>query len=302
MGAFFKVLWPRGPYTWLGLILAVLSASAIVRFAIQHGFGPTCTLVLDYHERLASVLIASWSEPTIRDTLEALRRDFDWADVHLYPHWKHVFVLMGVYLFRHATVTLSEGLWVQGTIQILWATIVAVISSVLVGTVDLQYRDPSSQLLVGVVPIVGIFAYEVLVRALTATANRGEQVRGRVILTDRETWWSYFAYQVSVDFGRAIILSMVIGAVALVSHSDGLPVPGLIGLSVAVVLLAINWLREGAIVASRWRESGEEWGRGSWVEVFVQVPHAKLGLAMLRIVFWTGVFVLANAGLRLYGL
>jgi hypothetical protein len=68
---------------------------ALVRHGFNYGFSPTLQLMLDAYENTTRFFLG-WTEPYIRGLITGLRNFVGW-DLTLYPHWKHIFLLMMLY-------------------------------------------------------------------------------------------------------------------------------------------------------------------------------------------------------------
>jgi hypothetical protein len=294
MWEFIKPLWPRSFGAWFGLILGSFSVAKLFQLGFEHGFGLTLTLLLDYYEDLMRVLIASWSEPLIAEALAGLRRWFAW-DLHLYPHWKHIFLLLGIYFSRAAGNTFRLGLPVSGTVHLLWGFVVALVCSVVAGTVTLSQHDALANFLIGAIPISGIAVFNVGENAWRATWLREHEA----LITHKEagTWRGFFTRELLVILGQtAIGIALLLIGLQLPAMRD-LSSPGLGVLGTLILLIALYGTLLGALGANGIREAGETWPSAFW-----RTTGANVGTAMLGVFFWFSVLVAANAGLRLYNL
>src|SRR5262245_15945451 len=89
------------------MILGMLSIVTLIRHGFNYGFGPALHLVLEYYEKIMGVLFG-WAEPYITARLAALRDLMGWELV-LYPHWKHIFLLMMIYFSARLRSAWSVG-------------------------------------------------------------------------------------------------------------------------------------------------------------------------------------------------
>lgn len=294
MSDFIKGLWPRGPFTWLGLILGAMSVLALIEYGFDYGFGPTFTLLLTYYDNLIHALVGWWAEPIIEAWLADLSAYFGW-DLHLYPHWKHVFVLMEIYLLRDASLSLRIGHQGTALFDLMWGLFIAGTTSISVGVMVLTVHDQWANFVVAAVPILGVAIYRIgsSVWHVTWLRERDAKVLRRGPGTWAEEFSSSARYVLRDTFvGIALIL--------LGLQAPGIwqtPSPGLIVLASIALLWTLNVLRTSLLATRLIRAENEPWVRAFW-----RTGAANLGTSMLGLFFWTGLFIAANAGLRFYGL
>jgi hypothetical protein len=99
VGKFFKQsMWPTGFSGKLGRILGAFSILRLIEVGFTSGFGSLLGLLLGYYEKLLGWLV--WPvEPFIKARLAQLHQYIGWPEA-VYAHWRHVFVLLGLYFFR----------------------------------------------------------------------------------------------------------------------------------------------------------------------------------------------------------
>jgi hypothetical protein len=271
----------------LGTLAGVMSIVKLGTHAYQVGLVPVLQLLVDYYEAFAHLLASDFEAP-IRDAVRALG-----LDVPLYPHWKHVFVLTGLYASRDAASTLALGWRGLGLLFLIYGLVVSLIASTAAGMLPLSQSDYEANFLIAALPLAGILIYEIGSDAAMATWRRAHEAG--LVRAPTPSWWGYF--------GPKLLDSMLLASIGVIVLVAGLAMliplrlslsPGLVMLGVLVVLFAI-WLlvvglRQGAIM----RDENETLAmvlrrQGSW----------RVGRAMVITLTGAFVFVLLNAGLRL---
>jgi len=286
MSDFIKSLWPRNPFTWLGLILGAMSVLALIRHGFNYGFGPTFTLLLTYYESLIHALIGWWAEPIIKAWLAALSAYFSW-DLDLYSHWKHVLVLMSIYFSGDWRTLLGFGQFGRAAIFGLWGLIVAFCFSAVAGIVPEEPRDFVANAWTAGIPVAGYLTY--------ALGGNGLIVLWRSDLSGRRTEvFSLWAWQA---FGRFLIGLVVVFGALQVPWVAGQRNPGLVVLGGLVIGLALYWVVVGVRIAI------ERHGLNEGLDdAFRNQGNVLVGMAILGSFLSAAAFVAANAGLRFYGL
>ncbi len=156
---FRRSLWPASFSGKLGRILGAFSMLRLIELGFTSGFGALLGMLLEYYDKLLGWLL--WPiEPFIKARLAELHQYIGWPDV-LYAHWKHVFVLLGLYMFREANIGRVYGLG-HVILTFLLGLITALIFGVLAGTVPLTKADQTAQFLFAAVLILGAAVYALI--------------------------------------------------------------------------------------------------------------------------------------------
>ena len=287
-----KLALPRGAGGWFSFCFGTLSIVALLQNALSVGVGPTLLLVLENYER-ATIFLFGWAEPIVKPLLSAIG---GWihVDLVLYPHWKHVFVLLGVYFFRDVTETFSVGRPGSGVFLLAIGIAIDAASSLGAGTTPLDPRDWLANFLISAIPVLGVTLYDfgkLLWYATFLRAWTAERYNEPL-----QTWWPYFS-----DRAHYVARVLAIGLAAAL-FGQYLPLvqasanPGLTTLAVLIASLAIYWLVLGAIRANQARQHGE-----TWDQAFEKNGATLLGAAMLRIMIGATAFFASGAGFDLLG-
>jgi hypothetical protein len=189
-------------------------------------------------------------------------REWFGLDLHVHPHWKHVFVLLGVYFFRDSRMFRRLGYYDVAAVSLMWGAIVAFATGVVVGLIPLARGDMWSNFLIGATPVAGFFVYILGPTFASALWRREDSARylgGRV-----EPFWSYIWRRAKRNFlvlgvgvvflGLCLLVPAVGDVVPAIREVRG---PGLVLLAVLILLLAAYWLWRGLGQARRQaRETG----------------------------------------------
>lgn len=279
----------RSTLWWLGLIFGTLSVVMLIKHGFDYGFVAPLQLVLDFYEQALHVLFG-WAEPWIRAQVAAIAA---WLGLNLtlYPHWKHIFVLMMVWFGADARVIWTANLRGSSIFYLSIGVFGALAASAVAGLVPVEAggASPIARALIVAPPIVGFLVYETLRSAWSA-------IWGRYVAGG---WWAQFAHDLGVGLfvlvvgAAALGLALVADQVPFLSEATN---PALVILGAAVIVLAIYWLWWGtSFVKSRLP-------RGTLVERIRLSGSASVGFAMLSAFAGCAAFLAFNAGLKLAGL
>ncbi len=286
VGEFFRrSMWPRGFSGRLGRILGALSILRLIELGFTSGFGSVLGLLLEYYERLLGWLV--WPiEPFIKAWIAQLHRYIGWPEA-LYTHWKHVFVLLGIYFFREVGIKRPYD---AGTVFNLFLGLsVALTCGVLAGTIPLTKADEASNFLIGAALILGAVAYAVIGFVWDATFVRHQYAKDRNRLTP--TWWGHFSWGLKRIFLRSLVGLVLLWVGLQIPIVQEMPSPGLAMSIVLVIAFALYWLWDGVKDGNQIRREDESRRAAYWRSL-----HTQLGLAILGPIFWCFVFIVMRAG------
>lgn len=298
MGHFIRnVIWPKDFIGLLGRVVGALSILALLKHGIDFDFGQTFHAILLYYDALAGVLVG-WAQPFIE------RWAHDWFawQLALYPHWKHIFILVGVYFFRNASNYFSGNsstehrakFYSAGIFLLVWGFLCALAVSIGSGLVAPADGDWQAQFQIAAVPVIGAFVFTLGRRVWHATFLRG--IDGEWPRGSAPNWWQAVWDTIYRAGIRTLVgLALLIGGLQI-SSIGSLPSAGLALLVFLVLLLAAYWFWLGIARVKVNQKPGEGWRDTYW-----RLSSTKLGAAMLGVFFWAGVFLLTNAGLGLLG-
>lgn len=276
----------------LGWIFGSLSLVLLAKQGFNFGFITPLAHVLDFYEKSMRLLFG-WAEPYLGDL-------FRWCglDLRIYPHWKHVLVLMCLY-FGVVTKVIWPSFKSRRERELLvvltaWGALIAVGASLAAGGVAL--RDGRSNGLMAVFPLVGFVLYQLGWVAFLATLGR------------QETWWNRYRAAARLYIGPGtigvIVVGLILGTLSdKLPFSKALPNLGLALLFLLIVILAFYWLWTGVEGAVAWHKPQDgSWWRTfwskSWWESWHVSSNARIGLSMLKAIGGAAVYVLLGAGLE----
>lgn len=256
----------------------------LIKQGFDIGFVVPLEMMLDYYHRMVGFLLG-WAEPYLGAALAKVGSWFDF-NLHLDPHWRHVFVLMWLYFGANARTHWSMGIKGSGVFRAIWGGIIALVASVGSGAVSAS--DATSSMLAAAIPILGIVLFELSNSIWTATFHRKAST----------TWWQSLRAMARYDLSYLAIglVGLTLGTQAdKIPYLQQVPNPGLMFLGIFVIAFALFWIWLGTQSDSpssfshegkRWRETGE----------------ARLGFAILTVILGATLFVALNAGLKLVAL
>jgi len=161
------------------------------------------------------------------------------------------------------------------------------------GCVPLAQADMWANFLIVAIPIIGFGLFNVGECAWRALWL--QEFEAQIEHREPKTPWEFFGEGLlEVLRQTAVALALLLAGLVAMRR---LPNPGLIVLGGLVTAIALYGLWLGRQAVNAVREPNE-----SWTHAFWRTPTANVGIAMLGVFFWTGLFMAANAGLRFYGL
>lgn len=279
-----KVTSAIGVFSALGIVLSTLSIVALLKHGFDLGFSSVLMIVIEYYEKLTRVFLG-WMEPYIRDYLGSISR-FTGINLHLYPHWRHVFILLELYFGSHVRgVRLERG--IHATIfNVLLGIILSVFAGLTSGLI--RPNGSVSEIFIAVFPMLAVSLY-----------GFGTSARAATFFRSGQTWWKAFRqYSRHAQRFFAGGTLVILLSVAFFLTPIRMPVgSGLIILLFLILALALYRIWIGAWYANHERKRGQRW----W-ERFHQTGFGTVGIFMILSLFGATLFILANAGLSLVGL
>jgi hypothetical protein len=289
-----QIAWPGSFSGLIGRLMGGISLLALLKQSFDYGIGPVLMTLLDYYDKLLAVLL-DWAHPYINIVLIKIGALIGWPFV-LYPHWKHVFVLLEIYFFREATVAWTG---VYGKANAVFCLVlglgVAFISSVATGVVPIVQESIVGNFMIGAIPVLGAALYGVIGFLNDATFLRHAYAREHH--QEIPTWWEHYVWGIKRVVIRSLIGLLILWIGLQVPVVQTLPSPGLAMFGALVFVFGIYWLLDGIIDSARLRVQNEPRWSAYW-----RSNHTQLGTAMVSTFFWIALFLLLNAGLSVFGL
>jgi hypothetical protein len=275
----------------LSWIIGAMSLVLLAKQGFDFGLVAPLARAVDFYEKLMRHGFG-WAEPYLSDL-------FRWAglSLRLYPHWKHVLVLMWLYFG-----VVFKVIWPKfksrrerALLLVLtaWGALLAFGASLAAGAVAL--RDGRSNGLMAVFPLVGFVFYQLAWAGFLAAVG------------SQETWWNRYRAAARLYIGPGtigvILAGLILGTLAdKLPFARALPNFGLALLFVLVIILAFYWLWTGVQGAVLWHKPPD----GSWWQTFRSMSwwkswrvmsNARIGLSMLKAIGGAVLVILMGAGL-----
>lgn len=272
--------------------MGTLSVVMLIKHGFEVSFVSALLIVLDYYEGGMRLLFV-WVEPYIGALLRILST---WIglEMQLFSHWKHVFVLLGVYFVRDVSETYAVDRRGSAIFLAVLGIVFGLLASIGSGTIALSQGDRLASFLIVAIPVFGVTGYDLGKLLWYATWLR-EWTAERYD-EPLQDWWPYLRDRLHF-VARLLAVGLAVAwfglDVGFVQQSRN---PGLVLLLALVMLLTIYWLVIGAIRAKDVRIDDD-----TWLQAFQRTGAALLGIAMLRVLIFSALFLLTNAGLKLVG-
>lgn len=261
------------PFSWFFAFVGALSFSHLVSQAYSIGLGPVLVGLLDVYEAELT-RIAVVFEPAISWLLWVLRSVFSW-ELTLYPHWKHVFVLLNVYFAARYTSAFRAGNWGAAWLMVLSGVAFGALASVGAGTTPLTGDTAQIQTNIAAMtlyPALGILVFDFVEIIWTSLVRVG--VEG----ANPAAAFRKLLGRIGVRFGAAVAIAGLAIILSLLPVGfDGLPSPGLSLLLAITLLMGFYWLYQGVITVPGRRRPDE-----SWVHAFLRMGSTRVGWAIVR--------------------
>lgn len=297
MSDLVKAIWPRSWLTWLSLALGALSVLRLLEVSFDYQLVPGIASVVDAYERLLKAIVEIelpwWAGPAIDQLVRWLNAAFGWQ-LSLFDHWKHVFVLTGVYVFRNIAPPFRNGHFHTGVFNIFWGWLIALGSGIGSGSIDVTQGDAASNFLVVAMPIAGGFIYETGRGVWGMVFHRGTRstLYDQAVKTPLEylgDWMTKVVYR-SGGLTLLAVAGIPLGAFA------SSPTPGIAMYGVTTLLFALILVGEGLWDARTLKRNEGE----TYLAAFGRTYQGGHGLAMLGVFAQAGAVVTLNEFLRFY--
>ncbi len=275
-------------------ILGVFSFVRLAQDGFKIEFGPFYLLVLQWYETNIAEAAAqlAFLEPWLNRFIDLLRPYFQ-MELELHQHWKHIFVLMMVYVGGRVKSGFDVGNYGAALLLASAGLLFAPVASALAGIAPLHPGSDGAVwnivILVGP-PALGLLLIDVSEIIWSST------VRRKIVATrlgdQNLTSWSIFLRFLRACIARfAISALLVLVGVAIVVFAPSAAdarAPGLTVLLLATFSLGAYWLYQGVkSVAGR----RADFPGKTWFEVYLTIGSTRVGWSIVRYVL-AGVSVL----------
>ena len=286
------IIVPSGFSSLLARVFGVFAMLAIIKYVFKYGLGPIFLLLVDKYEEWMSIVF-DWAVPYVGTAL-ALVGSYLNLDLVLHSHWKHIFVLMGIYFFRDAQNAYSEGAPFTATFHLILGFTIALAASAFAGALPPDQVQTMLNFGIAAIPVAGLFLYSTIGCAWGATVRREQDAVDRHLPTP--LWREAFMQRFLPALSRTMVALFLIVVGLQVPWIRQVRSPSLALLGLLVILLALYWLWEG-LRDSRLLRTQDE----SRMSSFLRSRYAKVGLSMLSVYFWVTVALVSDVGLSLAG-
>lgn len=264
-------------FSALGIATGTMSVVSLVAYGVNVGtWTAPASLIISQWDALLSVLFTKFVPigPCLEVILGMLANVFRWQAVpELHSHWKHIFVLLMTIFGAFTTRTLLEGNYLFGSYGFCVGLLFALIASLSVGVIDLDSSGFFENYAVAAVPAV-LFWLTIFVVWFPRGGITGHDLSDMVLRS--------IVALVGIAIGVMVLLR-----IPVIRDSSQ---AGLICFAGFVIAVALNRIYFG-FKASRTANSS-----------FYTHPLTKRGLVILGAFVGAGIFIIANAGLKLLGL
>ena len=276
-----SILW------WTGVVVGALALSALIAHGFAIAVGAPFGGVLDTYEIVSQAVFGKF-EPAIERWL-AIAQHRTGRELHLYPHWKHIFLLLWLYVLADLRSAIEQSKYLVALLLFMAGTLIALVAGVGAGTVTLDGEAPaSSHTVLLAFPVLAVTLHQVAWCLLESIASRtaGESALGRFIMFVREE-----VLPIALGGLIAVALCFYAPSIPLLAQSSD---PGVALLIAALVALAVFHLWRGGVYVALDRHPSENW----WHAVS-RTGSARLAAFMLATLAGTALIFATDAATKL---
>jgi hypothetical protein len=270
----------------LSIVLATLSVLSLIRDTFHVGLSRIVEQVIDYYQRLTHVLFG-WMEPYLVGWIRWLH-EFINIDINLHDHWRHVFVLIGLYYIRDTRVFFTVRDYFGALHLLVLGLLISLATSALVGTLGMQTNSYYENLLACAIVLWGLAIYRTI-RSIWGTIRYKEK--------HEPTYFSDYRHRL-IGSLRDVIVGFVIAAhILLVPHVQDIKGIALIVLALLVLLFALRHLANG------WRRTRGSYDSQSarW-KAFRRHGNTMVAFDIIGVYVSVLFAIIASAGLERLGI
>jgi hypothetical protein len=213
----------------------------------------------------------------------------------IFSHWRHIFILLSIYFFRSAMINYSYGYKRTGYFTAMWGLIIALVVSLLLGSIPVN--EIRTRIMLGglLVPISGIFLFDLGRQVWITTFSRN-------IIADRYrvphySWWEYFKPNLILCLGQAIGSAVCVSIYLSIPFVKSSQSPILFSMALLILSIAIYRICLGIMESPKLRKEDS-----TKIAAFLRTHSAGLALSILSLLFWLFIFLITSAGLQFYDL
>ncbi len=230
-----------------------MSVVGLYQFYIGVGLDPLLTLLVEEYEKWLNYILG-WAAPFI----EALTRWLGW-NITLHAHWRHIFVLLGLYFFAGASVEREEqriGRQSAWIFRLSTGLIIAISTSILLGTVPVTSSDIWPNLMLTLIAFCAVATNDLSLRAYRAWRMLPYETMQR-LKGQPTSRWHYFR-NAAIPITLRTIVGVVFAYLAIHLLRQTIA-PGILALISFVLYLALNQIYLGIREVDLLRDGNESW-------------------------------------------
>lgn len=269
-------------WTIIGSIIGIMHIVGLIKAGFNVDVYEPFRLVLEDYNRFVAALFSNF-EPPLRDLVKHLGAYFNW-NLALFPHWRHILVLMFLIIGASVGVAWRAGARQSAISYALSGFVLACVAALGSGTVPLAAGagNLKSTLLIATIPVASMFVYGLLESAWAATVfprTREGEFGWRLCPAElrKKPWPVRFLFHFRYDLYR-IGFVLLTGALAFsLPPFRRLPNAGLAFLGFLTLSLAMYYVLHGA---GKSFANERAVGLTRW-QIFLAHENTRVGLAML---------------------
>jgi len=293
-----NIVWPNKFNTKLGVLLGGFSIFGLVTNSIKFGIASSLLLALQWYDRFLEIAIG-WARLPLEEFINSLLLFLN-IEISIHSHWKHVFIIMGVYFVRdsYTRMTFEKKQYLSFVFLLLTGLLLNLLSSVISGSLEplVGFRY---DLIIGIVPIVGLFIYDLIERNWSVSRRYTKNGFKQINLPTKRVYRFYMLRVIE----RLVYGSIIIATVSFIGqfHTKTIKNPGTLGFLVTVFALSFYWIFGRASLnykLNSWKDKEYP----LIIRLMKNSGTTHLGMMMLGTFFWLFIFIILNSGLSVLNL
>jgi hypothetical protein len=288
-----SVIFPTSAPEVIGRVFGALSLFALLQNTSKFGLSATFEIILDIY-LVALRATVGLLDPVVRLIIDFVKTLYS-IDIRFSEGWRHVFVILQLLFVRDAGTAFHDGRKTLAIVRLIVGIIIAFIFSILAFLSEVE-NALLANIIFGLVPVVGILAYDIVMYFFSSTLFFDDIGTGEVKFLDTRT--KFFLGGLKRSIYRFVLVSLASLLVFLFPWVAGLEFPrgGIIAITSGLIANAIYWIWQGSLYAIIQARQGL-----GFKKAFLDSESGRFGMSVLGIIFWFFFFCVLNAGMRLLG-
>ena len=271
-------------FSILSVLLGILSIANISRSIYDVGFYHALDIIITYYDTLSRSLFG-WLTPILTDLLKTFGR-FVGIDFNIGDHWRHVFIVLGLYYFKDVGNFYYNGYRVSGVAFGVLGLLISLISSTLVSSIDVLETSFIENTSIAAYTLWGFLLYRIMRGGWAAVFYKAET-----------GGWSTFWGRFFAAFGEFTLLISVVFHFNLLFDLGRFPGTPLILCGIWIISYAALSIFRGGRKTLRLNKT-----RKDNLRDFYREGSTQIGIDIVSIYLYAALFLLVNAGLQQVGL